>query len=59
MLPKPFRDVILVLDEFRDGPVGEYVLQDFWGVAVLVRWRGGRCGAFWSINPLASGQAVP
>jgi hypothetical protein len=28
-------------------------------VAVLVRRRSRRCGAFWSINPLASGQAVP
>ncbi len=28
MVPEPFRDDILVLDEFLDGPAGENVLQD-------------------------------
>jgi hypothetical protein len=27
MVPEPFRDTILVLDEFLDGPAGEDVLQ--------------------------------
>jgi hypothetical protein len=28
MVPEPFRDTILVLDESLDGPAGEDVLQD-------------------------------
>ena len=28
MVSEPFRDTILVLDEFLDGPAGEDVLQD-------------------------------
>jgi len=28
MVPEPFRDTILVLEEFLDGPAGEDVIQD-------------------------------
>lgn len=42
MGPEPFRDTILVLDEFLDRTR-----------------RSHRSGVCWSINPLASGQAVP
>ena len=59
MAPEPFRDTILVLEEFLDGPVGEDILQDSRGVAVLVQRRGRGRDVCWSITPLASGQAVP
>lgn len=58
-VPEPFRNIILVLDEFLDGPVAEVTLQDSQGVVVFVRRNGCGCGVYWSITPLATGQAVP